>query len=393
PVLYHQALNAIAEPTDMFVEVGPDTTLTALARTARPQAAAIPLLASAPNTAPGHTLTLALHTLTHGQTPEPSPAGSTSTNTTPPYTDLPTYPFQRTHYWLTPAQRAHASLSAAEHPLLDGMTELPGSGAVLFTGRVSVRSHPWLAEHRVHGRVLVPGTALVELAAWVGTGLEVPAVDELVVKAPVVLDDDEALVLQVLVGAVEESGTRTLTVHSHPASGSDPVEWTEHLTGVLAPESGTAPKKWEARPGSTTSMDGLYERLADFGLDYGPLFRGLRSVARDGRTVVGRVEMDEAYENAAGFALHPALFDAALHTIAATAEHDRGDEPQAIRLPFAWKGVRVHGAAERAVRVLVRQLSPQSYGLQLLSTEGELVVSVEELTVAEVTAQQIAAAG
>ncbi|UQA98152.1 SDR family NAD(P)-dependent oxidoreductase [Streptomyces halobius] len=390
PVLYHQALTAVAEQAGTFVEVGPDTTLTALARTAHPQAAALPLLTSAPDTAPAHTLTLVLHTLTHHETPPPTLEAGTT-----PHIDLPTYPFQHTHHWLTGGPFAGSSLSAAEHPLLDGMTELPVSGAVLFTGRVSAGSHPWLAEHRVHGRVLVPGTALVELAAWVGAELGAPVVDELVVKAPVVLGDDDALVLQALVERGDESGARGITVHSRPvsAAAAHPAEWSEHMSAVLSPADADAsePDSWTAGPGVPVSLDGLYEQLADFGLDYGPLFRGLRSVEQDGRTVIGRVEMDEAYENAAGFALHPALFDAALHAIAATAERNADDD---VQLPFSWRGVRLHRPANGgAVRVLIRQLSPRSYRLRLTTPDGEAVIDVAELTVAEVSPQQIAAAG
>ena len=38
-----------------------------------------------------------------------------------------------------------------------------GDGSVL-TGRLSLKSHPWLADHAVAGVVLLPGTAFVELA-------------------------------------------------------------------------------------------------------------------------------------------------------------------------------------------------------------------------------------
>ena len=38
-----------------------------------------------------------------------------------------------------------------------------GEGA-LFTGRLSLESHPWLADHAVMGTVLLPGTAFLELA-------------------------------------------------------------------------------------------------------------------------------------------------------------------------------------------------------------------------------------
>ncbi|MEK8173599.1 acyltransferase domain-containing protein [Streptomyces sp. M19] len=44
-----------------------------------------------------------------------------------------------------------AGLASADHPLLGAMVALPESGGMLFTGRMSVRSHPWLADHVVRG--------------------------------------------------------------------------------------------------------------------------------------------------------------------------------------------------------------------------------------------------
>ncbi|MEU9118232.1 type I polyketide synthase, partial [Streptomyces sp. NPDC048483] len=84
------------------------------------------------------------------------------------WVDLPTYAFQHERFW--PSGGAvrlgdvrSAGLDSAGHPLLGAAVELAGSGGLLFTGRLSVASHPWLADHVVLGSVLVPGTALVEL--------------------------------------------------------------------------------------------------------------------------------------------------------------------------------------------------------------------------------------
>ena len=39
----------------------------------------------------------------------------------------------------------------------------PETGGVTVTGRLSLRTHPWLADHAVGGVVLLPGTGFVEL--------------------------------------------------------------------------------------------------------------------------------------------------------------------------------------------------------------------------------------
>jgi acyl transferase domain-containing protein len=72
-------------------------------------------------------------------------------------TELPTYAFQHERFWPRPAPAVRAAgavalgLGAVGHPLLGAAVELAGADGLVLTGLMSVRSHPWLADHAVAG--------------------------------------------------------------------------------------------------------------------------------------------------------------------------------------------------------------------------------------------------
>ncbi|MEU0163829.1 polyketide synthase dehydratase domain-containing protein, partial [Streptomyces sp. NPDC006261] len=312
--------------------------------------------------------------------------------------DVPTYPFQ--HQWIWPAApqagargdvRA-AGLGATAHPLLGASLELAEGEGALFTGRLSVRSHPWLADHAVMGRVLLPGTALLELAFRAGDEVGCDRIEELTLAAPLVLPESGAVQVQVRVGAADDASRRSITVHSRP-DGDDERSWTQHATGLIAAGSGTRWAEdfdatvWPPAHAEELEADGCYDRFAALGFAYGPVFRGLRAAWRRDDEIFAEVTLPEGVQaDAAAFGLHPALLDSALHASLLADDGEQG----AAGLPFSWEGVSLHATGATTLRVRIAPVEGRNaVSLAAADASGEPVASVDSLLVRAVTSEEL----
>ncbi|MFI6230963.1 type I polyketide synthase [Micromonospora echinospora] len=322
--------------------------------------------------------------------------------------DLPTYPFARDRYWLqgTGTGRAGlpaAGLDAADHPLLSAVADLPGDEGLLLTGRISLTTHPWLADHAVLGTVLLPGTALVELVSASGAHVGAAHVTELVLEAPLAVPDEGPVDLRVRVGAADGDGLRPVSVHSSVGDGDDHPgtvrQWQRHATGLLAPTRpvDAAPAgAWPPADAEPIALDALYPHLAEQGYHYGPVFRALRAAWRSGGDILAEVALDdEASTDTAAFGVHPALLDAALHAIGASvlgrAGSTTGDGAAQPGLPFSWTGVTIQPTRARELRVRLT-VGEQSVAATVTDTGGVPVASLDALVLRPISTEQLGAA-
>ncbi|MDX3233940.1 type I polyketide synthase, partial [Streptomyces sp. ME19-01-6] len=347
--------------------------------------------------------------------------------------------FQHQRYWLnTPTQTGDAAaigLDPAHHPLLGAAIPLADSDGHLFTGRLSLRTHPWLADHAVAGVALLPGTALLDIALQAGERVGCRHVEELTLHEPLLLPQRGGVALQIGVGAPEGEGRREFAAYarshddvsgSENAQGSGDSEgaegaghrWTRHATGTLSsgPSSPTTPSAaaagsiadvWPPDGAGALDLDGLYERLAGAELVYGPAFQGLRAAWLQGSDIFAEVRLPEPQARDAGrFGIHPALLDAALHTLgldqALGGTEDNGEDEgsadapdgqQPARLPFVWRGVTLHRGGGEVLRV---RISPGPgrgvVAIEVADESGRPVASVDALVLRPVSAGEVRAA-
>jgi polyketide synthase 12 len=287
--------------------------------------------------------------------------------------ELPTYPFQRGHYWLEtpkPGQNAIASgMAVTGHPFLGADTELPDGGH-LFTGRLSVRDQPWLADHVVAARITVPGTAFVELARYAARRTGHHRISELILETALALTDDGAVRLQLVTGPPNESDGRVPILIRSRADGVD-TEWIRHAGGMLEkgvvdPPARTA--DWPPPGAEPIDVDEVYKGLDGAGYRYGPALRGLRAAWRLGDDLYTESGLPQAGE--AGFGLHPALLDSAFHALS-TGE---------LLLPFSWSGITQWSTgAVGGLRTHIAPTGPRTFAVEVADQDGVPLLGIESL--------------
>ncbi|WJK34787.1 type I polyketide synthase [Solwaraspora sp. WMMA2065] len=349
-----------------------------------------------------------------------------------PGVPLPTYPFQHQRFWLpprdtTPTDVESIGMTPLAHPLLSVVVPAPDADSVVLSGRLSPTRQPWLADHEVLGTVLVPGSAYVELARRAGEHVGCDLLRELALQTPLVLPAGSGAALQVLVGAADHAGIRSVQIFSRL---DDTGAWTRHAVGSLAPAAAGIPNgvgtsasdssasdltttdrstsdlvtsnpsrsdlagvtratehgqpEWPPPGATALPAAEAYDRLARRGYRYGPAFRGLTAAWRRGDELFAEVSLPEP---AAGYGLHPALLDAALHVGLLV-----DDDQDVALLPFTWSDFKLAAVGVRAVRVrLTRVRGDVETRLVVTDTDDRPVASVRSIIARPVSRDQLAA--
>ncbi|MEW2117410.1 SDR family NAD(P)-dependent oxidoreductase [Streptomyces sp. NPDC005474] len=242
---------------------------------------------------------------------------------------VPGYPWRRDRHWIgsrTGRAGSHGALSFT-------LTPRAGERDVWeSTGELSLDGHPWLRDHQVDEAVVLPGAAMLSFAldaARAHQGAVPAALSGVAFRDHLTLTDEP-----VRLGLLWRDAVPPAADLSVLSLAPGATEWTEHATVRVErhrPPAEPAPFPEALAATAEGGPEEFYAACAARGLRYGPSFQGVRALHRDGPAALGRLRLpDRCRSGSRSYALHPALWDAAMQVSLAVVEGEQPVVPVAV---------------------------------------------------------------
>jgi acyl transferase domain-containing protein/acyl carrier protein len=302
---------------------------------------------------------------------------------------LPTYPFQRSRYWIETRPKAPKT----GHPLFDVRLEAV-SGEVLYSSEFGCQKQPWLRDHHLYQTVVVPGATYAVMALCTK---ELPVeLREVTFYESLLLKEAQAQELQLQLSAPTEECVRSFEVHSRLLDETTPSAWVKHASGyvkALAADGAagvpTVSIEELQRRMAKRQVEEFFSYCAGLELELGPAFRSIEALWQGldealGELVVPQILADQSDR----LPIHPAVLDACTQVPGAILKERSGDPEEVFYAPFQYGRVAFHGFVPerffchvRASQPLVAGSEAYCFDLALITPSGHLVGQIESFTI------------
>ena len=323
---------------------------------------------------------------------------------------LPSAPFERTRHWYDGPLAARDGDVPVErsHPLLGRRLRLPGSAEVRFETRFSQTAPHFLSDHRLFGVSLPPAASHLSMLAEAGRAIDAAKrwrFDALYLLRPLLLPDRHARLVQLILRPSASGFDVELASAADEPLRHDEEEWTTHLLGTASPDRVPASVRWDLaamREASTRIVSGadFYARIWANQGGTGASFRWIDTIWQGERQALCRAVAPPDVTDAAAYALHPGLLEAACQALHCCGEVETTSsvESGVTLVPFSVDAFELSDArpshAEAWCHARLRELTrDQVVGdLTILKASGEVVASLTGFCLRPITRNAVMAA-
>ncbi|MEE8526152.1 MAG: SDR family NAD(P)-dependent oxidoreductase [Thermoanaerobaculia bacterium] len=314
---------------------------------------------------------------------------------------LPSCPFERRSFWVERSDRRPADRRPAVTPKpeqgpsspLGRRIESPFFEGTLFELRPSTRSSPFLDDHRLYGRIVMPAAghlAMVLAAAEQVSGHQPRVLDKVTFPQALVLADGEERTVQLILAPQASAGEASFQVLSRAAEAPPQADWTTHAHGGLRPMTPvtappTVPEEIQLRCSVGPPVEDFYQAVAEAGLSLGPGFRWMEQIWRGENEVLARMRPPRDEVEKIGFPVFPGLIDSCFQLVGSALSSAAADS--GIYVPIAIERFVLHRRPSGSGLWCHVQLPPGegrgreilSADFRLLESDGNLVAAAEKV--------------
>ena len=302
--------------------------------------------------------------------------------------DLPNYPFQRERCWFEAKRVTPLAGRDTGHTLLGTRVWSSLRDVIQFESLMRSAELPYLRDHRVGDRTILPGAAFIEMALSAAQIVfDGPrSIRDLVIGEPLAFADDESRRVQTVI-RLHDDATAGFEIVSIAADDDDDTKWRVHASGVLAAND-SPPAALPPRPSAnveTISADTHLARLAARGLVFGPSLHGVQHIDRVDGEAVGEIRqrIDPEHDESQ-YQFPPALLDASLQVLASAIP--AGAARPVPYLPLMIGSVRVYRTpagmiqSHAFISEPVSRPSDTLVGRIVISDEGGVIAELNDIT-------------
>ncbi len=301
---------------------------------------------------------------------------------------LPTYPFQRRHYWVEDP----GPVVCDNYPLCGEPIVLPFSDEIRFESEVSAVSPSYMIDHKIFGHVVGAAAfhiSLVLTGVDHAFGMKECLFEELLFSRAMIIPEKGNLKVQLIFSPLgdEKFSFKLVSSNNSNAAGKTALSqddlWITHVSGRVAPYASKHPvddnetiniEKVRAGCDRELTLEEFYSSYTNNGLEFGPLFQWGERYWQGAGEMLCRLNPVKPPQEKGIYRLHPGLLDSCfqlLNGFLINSEKEL-DKKEGVFLPFSISYFRFYGVTENQGQLWCRAYLNDKDGLHERSAYNEL---------------------
>ena len=236
---------------------------------------------------------------------------------------LPLHHWNREKSWYQSDLHQKLLLEKKSFPLLGTPLNLP---SLTWESSINGWMLPFLNHHCIHGQVILPGTAYLEIALdlYRSQGeAGFPILENMQLYKAAFLTSKKNLLVRTTYDPEE------MTYHIHCKDESRETKWHLHASGTLLPTQNQKTRKLSLteirrRLSHSLSKEQCYRKFLRSGIEYGPEFQGVEEIYRGRGEILAKIRIPaQLRPDLQKHMFHPAVLDACFQPVIAAPDLKR----------------------------------------------------------------------